>query len=74
MLKGIQVSQNYAVLLALPISNFRSMEHVNFMKGIALQIRLENMKPAGQGAKCLMQKKYGAGAFKIIDLLSRLDG
>ena len=31
------------------------------------------MKPAGQGAKCLMQKKYGAGAFKIIDLLSRLD-
>ena len=73
LVKGIQVSQNYEVLLALPFSDFRSMEHINFLKGVALALCLENMKSAGPGAQFLMQKHYGADASCIIHLPSGLD-
>ena len=54
--------------LAPLVSDVQFTEHMNFLESIALELRLEIMKSAGERAKCLMQKEYGVDSTDVIDL------
>ena len=58
---------------APPISDVRFTKHMNFLENIALELCLKNMKSAGERAKCLIQKEYGAYNTDIIDLPPSFD-
>ena len=40
------------------VSDVQFMDHKNFLESITSEIHLENMKSAGERAKCLMHKEY----------------
>ena len=64
-----------AMEIAPAVSDIRFTEHMNFLESIALELRLENMKSAGESAKCLMQKEYGVDSTieLMIDLPASFD-
>ena len=60
--------------LAPPISDVRCMEHMNFHESIGLEPCLENMKSAGERARCLLQKEYGVDSTDFIDVPASFNG
>ena len=49
-------------------------ECINFLEGIALKLRFENRKSAGQRTKFILQEECGADISNITDLLTNFDG
>ena len=54
--RGLSQNMSQDLLQLFLIFESRSM---NFLESIVLEFRLENTKPAGERARCLLQKEYG---------------